>query len=190
MQYQQSVQWCWIAVAVSINAYYHPGSGWEQCSVMTDVGHRLNGFDKTTSVCPTAATIAANPPLINALASVFSPISLYILDTWTTGTNTQYLKSGFIKDPLETTKNFASVQPASLSKGAIAAETSAHRPVAVNIMWSDGNQHVVAIGGVASDWGKILTLDPVSGRTVMKWNDFPSKYGGGATILSYVFTKP
>jgi hypothetical protein len=35
MQYQQMSNWCWIAVATSINHYYDPASTWTQCSLTT-----------------------------------------------------------------------------------------------------------------------------------------------------------
>src|SRR5436190_707981 len=32
MQLQQQTQWCWAAVSVSINLFYHPASGQTQCA--------------------------------------------------------------------------------------------------------------------------------------------------------------
>jgi hypothetical protein len=33
MQPQQQTEWCWAAVSVSVNLYYHPASGQTQCAV-------------------------------------------------------------------------------------------------------------------------------------------------------------
>ena len=39
MQFQESNEWCWIAVATSINHFYNPSSTWTQCQIMTEIGH-------------------------------------------------------------------------------------------------------------------------------------------------------
>ena len=188
MQYQESDQWCWIAVATSVNHFYSPGSGWTQCAVMNDVGHRVNGFDPNTSVCPTSMTLFVEPTLASALADPYSTGALYILDSYTTGVDREYLKSGGVSDPLVTTGNFGSIQGAGLSITAIASEINAGRPVVVSITFTGGANHFVTISGIASDYLSVLILDPIYGRTIMKWNDFPAHYQGGATVDAYVFT--
>lgn len=156
---------------------------------MADVGHRLNGFDPSTTVCPSSDTLSAHADLANALSNPYGSSALYILDGYTPAAEQEYLKSGYVGDPLATTGNFGSFQGAVVSIAAIAAEISAGRPVAVDITWPSGTQHVVAIGGLSPDAVSVLLLDPVNGRTIMKWSDFPARYNGGATINSYVFTK-
>jgi hypothetical protein len=55
MQHQQQTQWCWAAVAVSVNLYYHPGSGWTQCKLAnTALGQ--------ATCCVNGATPACNQP--------------------------------------------------------------------------------------------------------------------------------
>ena len=61
IQYQETSQWCWIAVATSINHFYNPASTLTQCSLMTTIGQAINGFPATTSACPSAATLRAHP---------------------------------------------------------------------------------------------------------------------------------
>jgi hypothetical protein len=41
MQYQETTQWCWIAVATSINHFYDRTSTWSQCKIMTQIGQTL-----------------------------------------------------------------------------------------------------------------------------------------------------
>ena len=189
VQYQQSNEWCWIAIATSINKYYNPSSSWTQCAVMTDVGHRLNAFPSNTTACPSQATIATNPTLAAALSDPYAPAAEYILDDARWGVDRRYLKSGSVKDPLITVGNWAADLGPVVSLAQIATEVNAGRPVAVDIDWNPGNvgQHVVAIAGVLGD--SLLLLDPVNGTSVMRFAHFPAAYYGGAKVIGYSFTK-
>jgi hypothetical protein len=55
MQHQSQTQWCWSAVAVSINLYYHAGSGWTQCTLVN------NALGQTTC-CVSGGSSACNQP--------------------------------------------------------------------------------------------------------------------------------
>ena len=73
MQTQQQSQWCWAAVSVSVNLYYHPASGQTQCAVAnTALGQTTCCADGSTAQCnqpwflDQALQIVAN---LNALTS-------------------------------------------------------------------------------------------------------------------------
>lgn len=188
MQFQESTNWCWIAVATSISHFYHPSSAWTQCAVMTDVGHRLNGFPANTGACPSSAVVAANPDLKAALANPYDQAAEYILDNAKYGVDRRYLKTGGVGDPLTTTGNYAGYHGGDTSHAAVAAEIGAGRPVAVDITWNpSGPSHVVAIAGILGD--SLLVLDPVNGMSVIRWQNFPATYFGGAKLDGYAFTK-
>ena len=188
MQYQESNEWCWIAVATSINHFYNPSSAWTQCQIMTVVGHNINGFPADTSACPSAQVVAANPALAAALANPYTNAAEFILDNAAYGVDRRYLKSGGISDPLKVTGNFDSYHGANLSLGQIAAQVNAGRPVAVDITWvNKSGSHVVAIAGVLGD--SLLILDPANGESVVRFGDFPATYFDGATLDGYTFTK-
>lgn len=55
MQHQQQTQWCWAAVAVSVDLYYYPGSSWTQCKL---VNHALG----QTTCCSSGSTAQCNVP--------------------------------------------------------------------------------------------------------------------------------
>jgi len=55
MQPQQQNQWCWAAVSVSINLYYHPTSGQTQCTV-------ANAAMGQTTCCQDGSTPQCNQP--------------------------------------------------------------------------------------------------------------------------------
>ena len=173
MQYQESSEWCWIAVATSINHFYNPASTATQCQIMTTVGQTINGFPPNTSACPSAAVVAATPGLANILADPYSPAAEFVLDNPALGIDAEYLKSGGVKDPLDVHGNFASHQGAGLTLAQIANEVNAGRPVAVDITWNTRKaSHCVAIAGVMDDY--LLVLDPANGESVVQFGSFPS----------------
>jgi hypothetical protein len=187
MQYQETSEWCWIAVATSISHFYNPGSTWTQCAVMTVVGQTINGFPSTTSACPSAQVLAANPGLSTILADPYSQPAEFVLDNPAYGIDRRYIKSGGVSDPLKVTGNWASDQAGSLHLDQIASEINAGRPVVASITWFSGGSHFVAIAGVLGD--SLLVLDPINGQSVVRFGTFPGSYFGGATLDNYTFTK-
>jgi hypothetical protein len=187
MQYQETGEWCWIAVATSMSHFYNPGSTWTQCQVMTVVGQNINGFPANTSACPSARVLAANPNLVTILADPYSKPAEFVLDNPAYGIDTRYIKSGGVSDPLKVTGNWASDQPGSLSLDQIASEVNAGRPVIAAITWFSGGSHFVAIAGVDGD--SLLVLDPINGQSVVRFGAFPGSYFSGAKLDEYTFTK-
>jgi hypothetical protein len=55
MQPQQQTQWCWAAVSVSVNLFYHPASGQTQCAV-------ANVAMGQTTCCQNGSTAQCNQP--------------------------------------------------------------------------------------------------------------------------------
>lgn len=188
MQYQQSSLWCWIAVATSIDHFYDPASTWKQCRVMTKIGQDINGFPKSSSGCPSLLTITTNPALANALANPYTPAALFVLDNPTYGVDKRYLKSGGVTDALKTTANYKSYQGSNFSLSKITAEINSGRPVVAAITWYSGGSHFVAIAGVLGD--SLLILDPANGQAVVRYQDFPAGYYGGAKLDGYALTQP
>lgn len=188
MQFQESSVWCWIAVATSINKFYHPTSTWTQCQVMTQIGQKINGFKANTSACPSARMIAAHPELATALNDPYAAAAEFILDNPIYGVDRDYLKSGGVTDALKQVGNYDSYHGNNLSLGDIAGQISAGHPVVADITWLNGaGSHVVAIAGVLGD--SLLILDPANGESVVRFGDFPATYFGGATLDGYAFTK-
>ena len=187
MQYQETNEWCWIAVATSVNHFYHPGSTWTQCQVMTVVGQNINKFPPNTTACPSAEVLAANPGLVAILADPYSKAAEFVLNDPKYKIDPEYIKSGGVSDPLKVTGNWASNQPGNLSVDQIASEVNAGRPVLADITWFSGGSHCVAIAGVLGD--SLLVLDPINGQSVVRYGSFPGSYFGGATLDDYTFTK-
>jgi hypothetical protein len=187
MQYQETYEWCWIAVATSINHFYNPASTSTQCGIMTTVGQTINGFPASTSACPSAAAVASVPGLAAILANPYVPAAEYALDNASLGIPTEYIKSGGVGDALNVNGNSNGPAPSPLTLAQITTEISAGRPIAVDIAWNSGGQHCVAIAGVLNDM--LLICDPVYGESVVQFESFPSAYQGGASLVSAYLTK-
>ena len=188
MQYQETTEWCWIAVATSISHFYNPASTWTQCAVMTVVGQKINGFPSNTSACPSAQMLTDNPGLAAILTDPYSEPAEFVLDNPAYGIDRRYIKSGGVSDPLKVTGNWASDQPNNLHLEQIAGEINAGRPVVAAITWFSGSTHFVSIAGILGD--SLLILDPINGQSVARFGTFPTSYFGGAKLDGYTFTKP
>lgn len=184
MQFQETSQWCWIAVGTSVNHFYNPASTATQCQIMTTIGQNINNFPKNTSACPSAASVASVPGLAAILADPYSSAAEYVLDNPKLGIPSEYIKSGGVSDALKVRGNWAS-DTGSMTLDQIASEVNAGRPVCVDIDWNGGPQHVVAIAGVLDN--QLLVCDPASGESVQQYENFP--YNGQATIVGYSLTK-
>ncbi|MGW1208885.1 papain-like cysteine protease family protein [Streptomyces sp. NPDC002499] len=187
MQYQECNEWCWIAAGTSVNHFYYPASTWTQCQVMTEIGHKINGFPADTGACPTQAALDNNPALANRYADPYNSNALYVLDDPLLGVDRRYLKSGGVTDALKTVGNYASYQSAGLTLAQIAGEIDAGRPVVAAITWNSGGSHFVVIAGVQGEG--LLILDPVNGQSLVQFGAFPRTYFGGAVLDGYAFTK-
>ncbi|MGD0237764.1 MAG: hypothetical protein ABSC55_24945 [Syntrophorhabdales bacterium] len=187
MQYQETHEWCWIAVGTSINHFYNPASAATQCGIMTTIGHTINGFPLNTSACPTAAAIASVPGLAAILADPYTATAHNVLDNPTLGIPTEYIKSGGVGDALNVNGNWNKPKLSSLTLAQIATEISAGRPIAVDIAWNSKGQQWVAIAGVLDDL--LLICDPAHGETVIQYESFPIAYQGGASLVSACLTQ-
>ena len=101
MQYQETNEWCWMAVATSVNHFYNPASTWTQCQVMTVVGHNVNGFpgrhqrlpERGGACGPSRTGADPRQPLRQERPSSFSTIR-------STGSTARYIKSGGVSGPV------------------------------------------------------------------------------------------
>lgn len=74
MQHQQQTQWCWAAVAVSVNLYYQSGSGWTQCKLAN------NALGQTTCCADGGSTQCNQPWYLDAALGIVGN-----LDSWNSG---------------------------------------------------------------------------------------------------------
>ncbi len=193
MQYQETHDWCWIAVATSVNHFYNPASTATRCAIMTVVGQTVNGFPSNTSACPSAQAVAAVPGLAAILADPYlldracGLDAENKLDDPALGIPPVYIKTGGVGDALNVHGNWNNSGPSSPTLTQIASEIDAGRPVAVDITWPNGTGHCVAIAGILDD--QLYICDPAYGESVMAFELFPVAYHGGATLVSMEFTK-
>ena len=189
MQYQETSEWCWIAVATSISHFYDSHSTVTQCGLVTAVGQVINKFASNTSACPGVDRTALN----TLLATPTAAAAKYCLDTYLgTGPDNVYRKSGGVGDPLRFAGNCANYpgNSSTLTLAIITQEIKAGRPVAVDFAWKDGSgQHTVAIAGVSGS--ELLICDPIYGTSTVSYASFPGTYQAiGGTLISYCLTMP
>jgi hypothetical protein len=191
MQYQESTNWCWIAVATSVNHFYDPASTATQCSVMSGVMTNLG--IPGGPCCPSAATLASDKALAALLADPYSSAALYALDDAGSGMPSSCNRTGGVGDALDVNNNWNNPggnrndsQP-TVTLAQIQTEIAGRRPIAVDIQWNGGGQHCVAITGVLNDI--LLICDPIYGETVIQYEDFPSAYASGAALIDVCLTK-
>ena len=185
IQYQETSQWCWIAVAASIAHFYDPNSSATQGAMMTSIGRQLNSFPSSVDCSGDAAVQAAHPDLAATLADPYSKNAEFALES--VGIPQMCIKSGGVGDALNVNGNNAGYR-GKVTLAQVAAEVDAGRPVCVDITWNSGiGSHVVIIAGVLDD--KILVLDPGNGESTLPFETFPANYFGGATLDGFTFTK-
>jgi hypothetical protein len=187
MQYQETKDWCWIAVATSIDHFYNPASTSTQSSIMTIVGQTINKWPSTTICSPNAAALASDPGLASALADPYTKSTYNILGKPSANIPAVCIKSGGVGDALNIHGNWNKPARSSITLAQISTEIGAKRPIAVDIKWHSGAQHCVAIAGVLEDM--LLICDPVHGESVIKYESFPSAYRSGASLRIACLTK-
>ena len=187
MQYQETSEWCWIAVATSINHFYDSASTATQCSIMTTVGQAINKWPSTTLCCPDTAALASDPKLATALADPDAKNAHNVLGKPDAGIPAVCIKSGGVGDALNINGNWNKPGHSSLTLAQISTEIAAKRPIAVDIKWHSGAQHCVAIAGVLN--GMLLICDPIYGESAIKYEAFPSTYRGGGSLRLACLTK-
>jgi hypothetical protein len=187
MQYQETSEWCWIAVATSIAHFYDAKSTVTQCSLMTAIGQSINKWPSTTQCCPTAAALASDTGLASTLADPNTKTAYNVLGK-PAAISAVCIKTGGVTDALNMNGNWNKPGHSSLTLAQITTEIGARRPIAVDIKWrSDGGQHCVAIAGVLDDM--LLICDPIAGESVIQYEAFPSAYRGGASLVTACFTQ-
>jgi hypothetical protein len=190
LQYQEDSFWCWLACAASVAHFYDPNSTVTQPEMMTRIGRALNPdqFGNTTDCVPTQKMLKDDPVLAANLADPFSRAAEFCLEDGPIPRVCHH--SGGVGDALKANHNFAGYQQ-NVTLAEIAKEVDAGRPVCVDFRWTAGPQkgfsHVVIVAGVLND--QILVLDPGFGEIPIAYEDFPSRYFDGGSLLGAAFTK-
>ena len=198
MQYQETSEWCWIAVATSINHFYNPASTLTQGDFMTIVGQTINKWPSTTLCSPSAADLKSDPDFASILADPYTLAARYVLNKPNLRIPEVCVKTGGVGDALDVRCNRnsqalgidysgLSASGKDLTLATITKEMEARRPIAVDLGWKGGGQHCVAIAGVMNDM--LLICDPIYGESAIQYKTFPDAYRGGASWVSGYLTK-
>jgi len=198
MQYQETSEWCWIAVATSINHFYNPASTLTQSEVMTIVGQSINKWPSTTICSPTSADLQSNPELASALTDPYTLAARYVLNKPNLMIPQVCVKTGGVADALDVRCNRnsealgidysrMSASKKDVTLQTITQEMKARHPIAVDIAWKGGGQHCITIAGAMDDI--LLICDPIFGDSAIQFEEFPAAYRGGASWVAGYLTK-
>ncbi len=182
MQYQETTLWCWLAVGVSV-ANYYGNSIPNQCGTMTDVAHTVNNWP-LAQCCPPRPWLRAHPSVQSALDDPYDTAAEFVLQN--APITPKCIKSGGVDTVLGMYGNLGAGTN-SMSLDQVTTEIAGRRPVVVDITWTDGKGHSVAVAGVLNDL--LLIADPANGETVIEYESFPAGYKGGATANNWYTTK-
>lgn len=187
LQYQQTSEWCWIAVGAAVDNYYNPASPVTQCGLMTVIGHVKNGYPVDTDAWPTEVALAEHPGLMDAVKRPYLISALTLLDKPDLLIDSRYRKSGGVGDALGLHWVGEKYQ-ASITLAQLTQEIDHGRPVVFDIAWPNGGTHFVTVAGIRGDL--LLICDPSSGSLVIPFADFPVRYQGGASQNGVALTQP
>jgi hypothetical protein len=188
MQYEETSEWCWIAVATSINHFYNPASTLTQGALMTIIGQKFWEWPSTTQCSPSAADLASDPQLASILADPYTKSAESVLNKPNLRIPAVCVRTGGVAAALDIHGNLNKQVDSPLTLATITQEIAARRPIAVDIKWSDGSGgHTVAIAGVVNDM--LLICDPANGESAIQFEKFPAAYRAGASWISSYLTK-
>jgi hypothetical protein len=190
MQYQLMTEWCWIAVATSINHFYNPSSTWTQCSLLTDQLQANNNMKG--QCCPDAQLISATPGLAQALADPYSSSALYALESVNaelSATPPICNHSGTLDKALNQVGNLGQDTGSAASMSDLLNELSAGRPVCIYIVWSGGGSHYIVATGVELP-DTVIVKDPIYGLSVLPHETLVNGYHGTGSWNSSIYTHP
>jgi Papain-like cysteine protease AvrRpt2 len=159
IQMQEQSEWCWAAVAASVERYFNPASTLQQC----DVANRVFPKEFPTvhlppSDCGCCCKCCCDPESCNRPAEL--EIALQQVHKWR---NT-------LKRPL----TFEEIQ----------REIDRGRPVGVGITWASGGGHFVVLRGYrllrSGSW-QVYVADPLNASGLLDLDEFTmAYYGDGA----------
>lgn len=154
MQPQQESEWCWAAVAVSINAFLDPPSNapptWTQASLATQLLAQVLQWSPPVNCDMDPRQQCDQPAGLDVALGI-----------------TKNLRQGGAK--FNTYLDFASIQ----------CWIDQQLPVGVRIVWPEGGAHFVALSGYvvfSSGEQKVLVQDPLYGPSVQDYSSLQGQY--------------
>ncbi len=192
MQYQLMKQWCWIAVATSISLFYNRSSPWTQCSLLTAQLQANPSLNMLGSCCPGPRELQSDPALAAALANPYQSSSEYALQSLNLGLDATPTgicdHSGDIAKALTQTGNLKQETGSAVGFTDLFNELSAGNPVCINIDWSGGSSHLIAVSGDELP-DTVIVEDPVNGRWVGQYETLLTSYLGSGSWTNSFYTQ-
>jgi hypothetical protein len=162
IQRQQQSEWCWAAVAVSVERFFNPASELKQCEVANMVlpkEYPANPLPK--SDCGCCCQCCCDPDSCNQPAQL--ELALQEIHKW------------------RTTLDRSVLSPGTLTFEAVCREIDRHRPICVGITWRSGGGHFVVVRGyrlLTSGARQVYVADPLNPSSLVDFDEFTFAYWG------------
>ena len=159
---QQQSDWCWAAVAVSVERYFDPASTLEQCEIANKVIPKEYPTDPAPEI-----DSCDHPEPYNKPADL--KLALEDIHKWRTTLNRLVAAGGTI------------VSPGTLTFEAIRQEIDRGRPICAAISWYSGGGHFVVLSGyrmLGSGARQVYVQDPLNPSALVDLDEFSFAYYG------------
>jgi hypothetical protein len=172
MYKQEQSEWCWAAVAVSVEKYFNPHSEITQCEIATKVFKAdkdlKDKIPKSDSPCCSERGCCADPEQCNEPAAVEDALKAIhkwrnTLDQSKAPEGSSYLSTG------------------TLTFDQVRREIDQGRPVCVDVRWTSGGGHSVVIRGyriLSTGACQVEVADPLNASAVVDFVEFTKAYYG------------
>jgi hypothetical protein len=165
IEQQFKSHWCWAAVALSIDRYFTPTSGWSQCDIASHILPPA-ALDRPGYPCCDRPNESPGRQPCNLDASL--------------GDSLNTIGRSFTK-------------AASLSFDQVRNEILKGLPVCVTVKWASGDKHAVVISGYrkANSGLELVTVrDPLHGTSVVQFKALMEVYRLSGAFMRAYFLKP
>jgi hypothetical protein len=162
IQQQQQSEWCWAAVAVSVERFFNPASKLTQCEVANKVlpiEYPANHLPK--SDCGCCCQCCCDPGSCDEPAEL--ELALQLIHKW------------------RTTLDQSVMSPGTLTFEEVCREIDQRRPICVGITWDSGGGHFVVVRGyrlLSSGARQVYVADPLNPSSLLDFDEFTSAYMG------------
>lgn len=181
IQRQEQSEWCWAAVAVSVERFFDPHSKLTQCEVANKVIPKLPKqvppIVFPPSDCGCCCHCCCNPESCNHPAEL--KLALQLIYKWRTTLSqcvAQQTPAGGNPSPPPTI-----VSTGTLTFEEVCREIDRRRPIGVGITWDSGGGHFVVIRGyrlLSSGARQVYVADPLNPSSLVDFDEFTFSYFG------------
>ncbi|HVO99772.1 MAG TPA: papain-like cysteine protease family protein [Bryobacteraceae bacterium] len=162
IQKQEQSEWCWAAIAVSVERFFNPAWSLTQCQIANRVlPKEIEGLELPKGIC------CAKPDICNKPAELET--ALKEIHKWRTTLDQKTAPGGSM------------ISTGTLTFEQVRREIDNGRPVCVGITWKGGGGHFVVVRGyrqLSTGACQVDVADPLNPSAVVDFDELTSAYYG------------